>query len=818
MRYIMKNKSWKIKKINTSFYAKKFAEILEENGSKTYFLQGVWGSGKTEYLKEVEKNAKDNLKFIYLKLWEPKNNETLAKSLFSAIHPNLMGLVNFGTFLYILLTILASSFLSLISIIPKINIIAKGKIYFSINNNDFVLYLILVVIIFVSLLGFLKDKALNEDKLLMYLSLRSLHAGMIKNKVLVIDDFDRIDKDLQKELYKVFNAIHEGKKEECWFLKQLRGVALKMKVSFKGYPEERRKKEFKDIRPGGPRVIFVGDLDNIVKIKDNYLRKIVDQVISLPLMLSAQNFTGQIQDIIKTNIDNKTNIDLIKKMFIDERRTLRDGNQFLAYAKNEFIDQEKKGRVQTDQQLLIIYLYLFHRKDYKELVDSAFQKRNVQFLDISIKKYDKSITEVLERKGNIYPYVFKENKLAYFINELTSNKSVLELDDIIDNPSKLITLLYPNNLDDDKDINNEVQEDYNELKLYIEGMELGLYGSIRERLETNAIAVMRKEPRHKPNELLKFILQKWIKNIPEKILEKRNYFNIGASKKGKDFVKEINYIYVNLLKTNLSEYKNKSFGENLYIQRCRWKFAYWNYYDSENEKRKKDVVNRYSITRLLSEDKEISRKINDKIKNNFGHELYDAEYLLLKLGFFKDEWKYDNIIFLENRPSIRSEVDYIEELSDYEYIAFWDEFRDNNELDADDLNFYFNENNKKDIMYFDHERKRYSLIKQFIASIFPSKDDSDLSIYLNGPEWSDFILKLAAVIHLDNMRDNTYKSVIRNKINQILDAYNCRNDELSLQNDKIVNHDEGKVLKILEQLVHQVKIDPTWVKKAQSNI
>lgn len=83
----MNDNKWKIDHIDTSSLAKKFAELLEQDNNKTYFLQGTWGSGKTEYLKEVENQSKGKLRFVYLKLWKPKSNESIAKMLFSAIHP-----------------------------------------------------------------------------------------------------------------------------------------------------------------------------------------------------------------------------------------------------------------------------------------------------------------------------------------------------------------------------------------------------------------------------------------------------------------------------------------------------------------------------------------------------------------------------------------------------------------------------------------------------------------------------------------------------------------------------------------------------------
>lgn len=61
----------KIEYIDTTPQAKMFAEQIKGE-PKTYFLQGTWGSGKTEYLKNVEKQLYDKYRFVYLKLWKPK--------------------------------------------------------------------------------------------------------------------------------------------------------------------------------------------------------------------------------------------------------------------------------------------------------------------------------------------------------------------------------------------------------------------------------------------------------------------------------------------------------------------------------------------------------------------------------------------------------------------------------------------------------------------------------------------------------------------------------------------------------------------------
>ncbi|MEB3362967.1 hypothetical protein SDC49_02455 [Lactobacillus sp. R2/2] len=49
-------------------------------------------------------------------------------------------------------------------------------------------------------------------------------------KVLVVDDFDRIDSDNQKELYKIFNAIQErNNRKNSWFIRSIRYFIYKIK-------------------------------------------------------------------------------------------------------------------------------------------------------------------------------------------------------------------------------------------------------------------------------------------------------------------------------------------------------------------------------------------------------------------------------------------------------------------------------------------------------------------------------------------------------------------------------------------------------------
>ena len=73
----------KLEKIDTSTAAKNFAELLQED--KTYFLNGNWGSGKSTFLQDVNKNKK--IKLITMDFWRLTDNRSMIEVTFSKLHP-----------------------------------------------------------------------------------------------------------------------------------------------------------------------------------------------------------------------------------------------------------------------------------------------------------------------------------------------------------------------------------------------------------------------------------------------------------------------------------------------------------------------------------------------------------------------------------------------------------------------------------------------------------------------------------------------------------------------------------------------------------
>ena len=748
----MENNQWKITQIDTGNWAKKFADLLLNNGNKTYFLQGKWGSGKSEYLETVEekveelgKNKKKRLKFIYLKLWKPKNNESLPRQLFSTIHPIWDKIGTYIGWFFVILMICSSVILAIRSI-------------FQMNpKNNIVFATITIAVIITTLFNLSKNNLINIDKFLLWWCLKTLRNQAIP-KVLIIDDFDRINIDIQKELYKIFNAIQE------------RGSAA--------------------------RIIFVGDWENIDKVKNNFLDKIIDQIISLPIVLKPQSFGPKIEQIISNNLDINYIDETISDLFINEHRTLREANHFLTYVKNEFCGQDKIGRVQIDQQLLIIYLYLFHKDIYKLLVDNWDKIKWNESIDITdntlrISKDNKEIMlavrSVLNRKKDSnFPKVFIENPTNYFINDFSNSHSYKELGELINNPKKITDLAYSKNL-------NKI--DYSdELLLFIHSLDDE--GDFKKTLFA-ALFAMSTEPRHTPNDLVTLILRQTEKKI--EIFENKTNLDYTS------FETKVIYKMSSIVKKVIEKLGFKaSLTELIYIYRsCLLLYPIGSYIPANSKPL--STINIYSLTQCFAKKAKI---IENKV--GFGKTVYDAEALLVELCFSKT---FGNIE-IKNDPkfhlaSIRSKSQKIEQLADFEYVAFWEAYLDSASNASEEKILNFEYSGQK---YGDYVHNRYKSIQQACANCFMSEKNSKLNRFLKSGQWSNFVLKLAASIGLNNLCSSQAKQIIINKINQLLNSYHEKVVKMPIKSGKReINDDE--LLKILQVLLDKVERDPYWTRK-----
>lgn len=608
----------KIEKINTLGQAQKFSEeVIKE--PKTYFLQGIWGSGKTEYLAEVENIIKNKkFKFIKLELWNPKNNFSLEKNLFSVIYPKLSWVMDGLGWVFIIASVFGSIILSIRGLLPSVQ-----------TPTNLPLLITTVAVILTTLYNiFFQNKWLEIDRLLMRISLKSLRCKR-KPKVLIIDDFDRLDEVTQKDLYILFNAVHKE-----------------------------------------TRVIFVGDLSKIKNIEDNYLGKIIDQKISLPFSLHSRYVVQSLYDAILEILKENFNFSIINTLFTEEKRTARDANQFLSYVENEYITQKKLGKVQIDQHLFIIYLYLFHQNEYQKLLDGWLpevkEESNIsESTNDGKEQIDNSLTTVQKYMYEIFqpratnPTDYRQNVSAYLLNEFANNKSIIELKEIITSDDQKLREFFL--VDDEK--KSPDLSDYVEFLDFVNRMGDEEYDFSRKILERNAILTMKTEIRHNPNKLINVIFKKRYDMILRTYWETKRQ-RLTDSEVDSAVFEQFEQMFIDA-KRDLNITITDT--EQMYYYRsCLNLYGDIISYEHGSIVRSVPVINEQNVQEHF-----IAKAQKREKEENFGIKNYDAEVLIVQLGY---HYWLDGPINPTKNPEFNSKIESIEKLSAEEYLGFWNAY------------------------------------------------------------------------------------------------------------------------------------------------
>lgn len=388
-----------IKTIDTKEAASNFVKLLSEN--KTYFLNGAWGSGKTNFIKQVEDLTSDNakIKFVYLDLWNVKDERTVTNIAFNSFYRFRSFFIKILVILCVVVSLLMTDFINL-----------GFESLFRDSQLGWILKIGGVVALIVAVWQFFKVKSDVFFNSYFRKKWIFFERKVIKNKILIIDDFDRISTDKQQEAYKLFNTLN-----------------------------------------GKLPIVFLGDFSKISMNGDNYLQKIIDRYIELPYSLHPKkiwdSYFGELEKFLDFEIDDK-----LKSLFIHENRNIREQVHFNDYVNLEFFNREKLGHVQVNQQLLMIYLYLFHKEYYKNLLAGGFPEYTVKEADddsntqwqyylhtnnkIFKSEFEKTIYEILDDNEE-YPKGYKINKQGYFVFESISNLSTKEALDILNDDTRL---------------------------------------------------------------------------------------------------------------------------------------------------------------------------------------------------------------------------------------------------------------------------------------------------------------------------------------------------------------------------------------------
>lgn len=361
----MEHEFIKLEHIDTSVAAKNFAELLYDN--KTYFLNGSWGSGKSEFLKEVKRGSQNKL--ITIDFWRLSDTRSTIEIAFSKLHPLLYWTIRLGIILLVAVSILMT------------NVVDIGLSNYFGGSKPLILKLGGVVALIVAVWQVFKKKS---DEFYCFL----LSKLPKFSKVLIIDDFDRMSEKQQEESYKLFSLIN-----------------------------------------GKLPIVFVGDITKVHKSDDNYLSKIIDRQVELPYDLHPSRIWNNYFSVL----EDKFNIvlsDELKTQISSDNRNLRDRERLNDYVNQVFFTRGKLDHVQLEQQLLVIYAYLFYPKLYKILLEGNIINSN------DFEKVEKKILELREVDSEKYPLCFKRNRIGYLIYEAFSNRTKDELDILFDNMSE----------------------------------------------------------------------------------------------------------------------------------------------------------------------------------------------------------------------------------------------------------------------------------------------------------------------------------------------------------------------------------------------
>lgn len=373
----MEHEFIKLEHIDTTVAAKNFSELLNDN--KTYFLNGSWGSGKTEFLEEVKKNSPKKL--ITIDFWRLTDTRSTIEIAFSKLHPLLYWTIRLGVVLLVAVSILMT------------NVVDIGLSNYFGGSKPLILKLGGVVALIVAVWQVFKKKS---DEFYCFL----LSKLPKFSKVLIIDDFDRMSEKQQEESYKLFSLIN-----------------------------------------GKLPIVFVGDITKVHKSDGNYLSKIIDRQVELPFDLHPSkiwnNYFRVLEDKFNIGLSND-----FKKRISSDQKNLRDREHFNDYVNQEFFTRGKLDHVQVEQQLLVIYAYLFYPDLYMNLLKGepikVEKSEESDFQDlISIGHTLKEQLSEIQSSDNLgYPLSFKKNKLEYLLYEQTRNRTKIELDSLFASESE----------------------------------------------------------------------------------------------------------------------------------------------------------------------------------------------------------------------------------------------------------------------------------------------------------------------------------------------------------------------------------------------
>lgn len=424
-------------------------------------MNGQWGGGKTQFIESIKsrhnyrhfwekffklKKGIEYRKFVQLELWEVEDSRTILAIAFSKLFPLIYWTMKIIGVVLVSLSIAVSPILGL-------------NLLWFFDGHPIFKGIVSIALLGLGVWQFLKFKS---DSIYKAILSSSIMSKCLKKKILYIDDFDRVSEKEQIEAYKVFNILS-----------------------------------------GKLPILFMGDYSKIQMVdEDNYLSKIIDERLELPVALHSHYIMEEIlKQFEKEFVDEEDNIFSFENTFkdfilLEEHRSLREIEQLCETVNHEFITRAKQGRVQPYQQLLIIYVHMFYPRVYKKLTEltqthtlnfnfltdqelfneipNVPDNKQVSRISITITTDNPSddriceiVNEMLSKnQNNIFPIPFLQNVKGYLLNESISNMNKSEANEILDNLENYHEILFGNLSDKRDDFVTFISQEYSKLPTY----------------------------------------------------------------------------------------------------------------------------------------------------------------------------------------------------------------------------------------------------------------------------------------------------------------------------------------------------------------
>lgn len=254
-------------------------------------------------------------------------------------------------------------------------ILADGVFTTSVFTDN-ILRLFLFFLIVASFLQF-KDYFSNPD-ILENRSKKIVEEFSDKNKIIIIDDFDRISCHDRQNLYAIINVLKSNQN----------------------------------------KIIVVGDIIQIDKdIRDGFVRKIIDYRYDIDNLHGTRYLYSKIEyKLQKIKVDTSSiEMGLLKSDFINKKRTYRDYEQF-----SELIDDHISNirHINSNEKIYLLYLYHFYYEVYNKVI-LFIDRERISFMEI-LQSYkspeenkDENFIEQLQKdyqlNGLLHPFINKKD-------------------------------------------------------------------------------------------------------------------------------------------------------------------------------------------------------------------------------------------------------------------------------------------------------------------------------------------------------------------------------------------------------------------------